>query len=56
MVATLFMPLTFLTGLLGMNVAGIPRADHPLSFAAVVMLCAVILVIQLALFKRWRWF
>lgn len=55
-VATLFMPLTFLTGLLGMNVAGIPRADHPLSFAAVVMLCAVILVIQLALFKRWRWF
>ncbi|MDR7102294.1 zinc transporter ZntB [Croceicoccus sp. BE223] len=55
-VATLFMPLTFLTGLLGMNVAGIPRADHPLAFAAVVLLCAVILVIQLALFKRWRWF
>lgn len=54
--ATLFLPLTFLTGLLGMNVAGIPHADHPLAFAAVVLLCAVILVIQLTLFKRWRWF
>jgi zinc transporter len=34
-VTTVFMPLNLLTGLLGMNVGGIPLADHPWSFWAV---------------------
>lgn len=54
-VATIFMPLTFLTGLLGMNVAGIPHAQHPLAFWAVVAICAVIVVAQVVLFARWKW-
>ncbi len=55
-VATLFMPLTFLTGLLGMNVAGIPRADSPYAFWAVVGICGIVLIVQMALFRRWKWF
>ncbi|TCD06394.1 zinc transporter ZntB [Erythrobacteraceae bacterium CFH 75059] len=54
-VATVFLPLTFLTGLLGMNVEGIPAAEHPLAFWSVVGLCGVVLIVQVMLFRRWRW-
>lgn len=39
-IAALFVPLSFVTGLLGMNVAGIPGADTPYAFALVVGLMA----------------
>ncbi|NEM46591.1 MAG: zinc transporter ZntB, partial [Xanthomonas perforans] len=39
-VAMVFLPLTFVTGLLGMNVEGIPFAKEPWAFAGVVALCA----------------
>jgi zinc transporter len=55
-VALIFLPLTFITGLLGMNVAGIPYADHPLAFWAVVGFCVVIAVIISAYFARVHWF
>ena len=38
-VAFIFLPLTFITGLLGMNVEGIPYAHHPGSFWAIVAFC-----------------
>lgn len=38
-VAMVFLPLTFITGLLGMNVEGIPFAREPWAFAGVVALC-----------------
>lgn len=38
-VALIFLPLTFLTGLLGMNVEGIPYAREPWAFMGVVGLC-----------------
>src|SRR5690606_5952889 len=37
-VAAIFLPLTFITGLLGMNVAGIPFAQHSDAF---VIVCAL---------------
>jgi zinc transporter len=40
--AFIFLPLTFVTGLLGMNVAGIPFAEHPWAFWGVVAFCGVI--------------
>jgi zinc transporter len=40
--AFIFLPLTFITGLLGMNVEGIPFAHEPWSFWGVVAFCAVI--------------
>lgn len=54
-VSTVFLPLTFLTGLIGMNVAGIPGDDHPNAFWAVVGICGAVLIVQLILFRRWRW-
>ena len=38
-VALVFLPLTFVTGLLGMNVAGIPFAHEPWAFWGVVAFC-----------------
>jgi zinc transporter len=55
-VAAIFLPLGFLTGLLGINVGGMPGVDNPEAFWAVVGLCGAILVMQLALFWRWKWF
>ncbi|MGQ9424907.1 CorA family divalent cation transporter [Gilvimarinus sp. F26214L] len=54
-VATFFLPLTFVTGLLGMNVAGIPASESPLAFWAVCGLMVLIAVLQLIMFKRWHW-
>ncbi|AEG49417.1 Mg2 transporter protein CorA family protein [Sphingobium chlorophenolicum L-1] len=39
-VALVFLPLTFVTGLLGMNVDGIPYAHEPWAFWGVVGVCA----------------
>lgn len=55
-VAMVFLPLTFITGLLGMNVAGIPFAHEPWSFAGVCILCLVIGAAVAAYFIRRRWF
>lgn len=42
LIAALFLPLTFVTGLLGVNLAGIPGADSPWAFAG---LCAVLVTL-----------
>lgn len=55
-VAGLFLPLGFLTGLLGVNVGGIPLADNPYGFALVVILMLALLAFQMLLFRRKRWF
>lgn len=51
--AMIFLPLTFITGLLGMNVAGIPDAEDPSAFWEVVGICAAIAVL-LWIYFRWR--
>lgn len=43
-VAFIFLPLTFLTGLLGMNVDGIPYAHAPWAFWGVVAVCGLLAV------------
>ena len=55
-IAAVFLPLSFITGLLGINVGGIPGAEDPLGFVIVLLAMAVILVIQLWFFKYKRWF
>jgi len=54
-IAAIFLPLTFVTGLLGMNVAGLPGTVNPYGFviSAVIM---VMLGIGLVAFFKWkRW-
>lgn len=56
MIAAIFLPLSFLTGLLGINVGGIPGAEYKAAFAIVVLLLVLVGVGQW-LFFRWRkWF
>lgn len=55
-VALIFLPLTFVTGLLGMNVAGIPYADEPWAFGAVVGLCVLMAVGLGGYFLHAHWF
>ncbi|MEZ5814491.1 MAG: zinc transporter ZntB [Alphaproteobacteria bacterium] len=55
-IAAVFLPLGFLTGLLGINVGGIPGADYDLAFAVFCGLLAVIVLAQIVLFKFKKWF
>jgi zinc transporter len=54
-VAFIFLPLTFVTGLLGMNVEGIPYAQEPWAFWGVVGFCFVIGAVVLAWFMWRHW-
>ena len=55
-VAAIFLPLSFVTGLLGINVGGVPGLQNPDAFWVVVLLCAAILIVQLVMFWKWKWF
>ncbi len=55
-VSAVFLPLTFLTGLLGMNVRGIPFAQERWAFAGVVTLSVAVGVAMVMWFRRRRWF
>lgn len=52
-VAALFLPLSFLTGLMGMNVAGLPGTESPWAFAIVCVLMLLTAVL-IGVFFRWK--
>jgi zinc transporter len=54
LVAAVFLPLSLFTGLLGINVAGIPGADSRLAFAVVCALLIVLALAMLWVLKRLR--
>ena len=54
-VAMVFLPLTFLTGLYGMNVKGLPYAEEPWAFDAIVAACVVIALGIIVYFVRRHW-
>jgi zinc transporter len=54
-ITAFFMPMTFLTGLLGINVGGIPGAEHPFGFLLVSLLIILMAIVQTWLFRRMRW-
>lgn len=55
-VSAIFMPLSFVSGLFGMNVGGIPGANYIYSFSILAGLSGVIIVAMILLFKRLKWF
>lgn len=55
-VAAMFLPLGFLTGLVGINLGGIPGADSPFGFMTFTLIMLVIVGLQLWFFIRKRWF
>lgn len=54
-VALVFLPLTFVTGLLGMNVDGIPYAHEPWAFSGVVGICVVMAAAIAGWFVATNW-
>ena len=54
-VAAIFLPLSFLTGLLGINVGGIPGAESKLGFLIFVLLLIIVVIFQIWYFKKKKW-
>jgi zinc transporter len=54
-VAGIFLPLGLITGLLGINVGGIPGAENPTAFALVCLLLLALGAGLVVLFQRLRW-
>jgi zinc transporter len=52
-VAAIFLPLTFVTGLLGMNVGGLPGLESPTGFAG-AMVVMVATTAAMLLFLKWK--
>jgi len=55
LVAALFLPLGFFTGLLGINVGGIPGSDNPWAFGIFIVILLVIVTFQVIYFKKKEW-
>ncbi len=54
-IGTIFIPLTFIVGLYGMNFPNMPELHWPWGYPAVLLLMAVIALGMLTYFKRKRW-
>ncbi|CCQ11229.1 Magnesium and cobalt transport protein CorA [Pseudoalteromonas luteoviolacea B = ATCC 29581] len=52
-VAALFLPLGFLTGLLGVNIGGIPGTDSPIAFTVFVV-SLFVLTFSIGAYFRWK--
>jgi zinc transporter len=55
LVAAIFLPLGFLTGLLGINVGGIPGAEYHWGFTLVTLMIVILVVVQVVLFRIKKW-
>jgi len=55
-VAMVFLPLTFITGLYGMNVKNLPYAEEPWAFDAILGACALISAGIVIYFVQKHWF
>jgi len=54
-VAAIFLPLGFITGLLGINVGGMPGVDDAMAFWITCAGIAVLLGVELIIFRRLKW-
>ncbi|MDE0292107.1 MAG: zinc transporter ZntB [Candidatus Dadabacteria bacterium] len=55
-IAAIFLPLGFLTGLLGINVGGIPGADDPSAFWIFAGGLVALVAVQILIFRKLKWF
>jgi len=54
-ISTIFIPLTFLAGLYGMNFKYMPELESAWGYPAVLTLMLLVMVVMLAYFRRKRW-
>lgn len=55
-ITTLFIPLSFLTGLYGMNFELIPELKYENGYFVLLAIMASIFIIQVYLFRKYKWF
>lgn len=55
LVAAIFLPLGLITGLLGVNVGGIPGADSPWAFAGLCVIMVGLAVLEYIFFRKKQW-
>ena len=56
LITAVFLPITFITGVFGMNVGGLPGIEAPRGFFNVMITTLIIAGAVLALFRWRRWF
>ncbi len=54
-IGTIFIPLTFVTGLYGMNFKYMPELESPLGYPAALFVMLIVALIMLLYFKKKRW-
>lgn len=54
-VAAIFLPLGFLTGLLGINVGGIPGSEYNSAFLIFCLILVAVVAVQVWIFRRKNW-
>ncbi|ABV68489.1 CorA-like Mg2+ transporter protein [Aliarcobacter butzleri RM4018] len=54
-ISAIFLPLTFLTGLLGINVGGIPGASNDKAFYIFTIILLLVIFSQYVIFKKKKW-
>lgn len=55
-IAAIFLPLGFLTGLLGINVGGIPGAENNIAFWLFCGMLITLVAAQILVFRKLKWF
>lgn len=55
LVAAIFLPLGFFTGLMGINVGGMPGVESSDAFWVVVALCVVVMLVLAVVFRYKKW-
>jgi zinc transporter len=55
-VTAIFLPLGFLTGLFGINIGGMPGVEDEQAFFVFAGALAIIVSIQIVIFKYLKWF
>jgi magnesium transporter len=54
-IATIFIPLTFITGIYGMNFVNMPELEWRYGYSIILIVMAVIGISLIVYFKRRRW-
>ncbi len=55
-IAAVFLPLGFLTGMFGINIGGMPGVDSPYAFGIFTISLIIIVAVQIFIFKKMKWF
>ena len=56
MIMVIFTPLSFITGLLGANIGGIPFGENPYGFFWICLVLICVLICQISIIKKMHWF